>query len=99
MEFRGFQWDRGNRDKSRLKHGVLSEEAEQCFFNNPLVTVDTRHSTEAEVRYALLGETDSGRRLFIAFTVRGNLVRVISARPMHQKEEKFYEEERKRTSL
>lgn len=96
MEFSGFQWDRGNRDKSRLKHGVSQEEAEQCFFNNALVTIDTKHSSESEIRYALLGETDDKRLLFVAFTTRENLVRVISARPMHRKEEEFYEEERKK---
>ena len=99
MEFSGFQWDRGNRDKSRLKHGVSPEEAEECFFKDPLIVVDVRHSTEAETRYILLGETNSDRRLFVAFTMRGVLVRVISARPMHWKEEKYYEEEKKKSSI
>ena len=99
MEFSGFQWDQGNRDKSRLKHGVVPEEAEQCFFNDPLIVVDAKHSTEVETRYILLGETDSGRRLFVAFTMMGVMVRVISARPMHWKEEKYYEEEKKKSSI
>lgn len=96
MEFGGFQWDRGNRDKSRLKHGVLPEEAEECFFNDPLIAVDTKHSTDAERRYALMGETDAGKRLFVAFTMREDFVRVISARPMHRKEREHYEEEGKK---
>lgn len=96
MEFSGFQWDRGNRDKSRLKHGVTPEEAEECFLNDPLITVDTKHSTDAEIRYALLGETEEGKRMFVAFTMRGNLARVISARPMHRKERERYEEEGKK---
>ncbi len=99
MEFSGFQWDDGNRDKSRLKHGVLPKDAEECFFNDPVITVDTKHSTEEEVRYALLGETDEGKRLFIAFTMRDKLVRVVSARPMHRKERQYYEEERKKSAL
>ncbi|MBI2982078.1 MAG: BrnT family toxin [Deltaproteobacteria bacterium] len=99
MEFGGFEWDHGNRDKSRLKHGILPEEAEQCFFNDPWIVVDEKHSTEEEKRYILLGETDAKRRLFIAFTMRGVLVRVISARPMHWKEERYYEEEKKKASL
>lgn len=99
MEFGGFQWDNGNRDKSRLKHGVLPQEAEECFFNDPLITEDTKHSTEEEMRYALLGETDEGKQLFVAFTMRGELVRVISARPMHRKERSYYEEEREKSAL
>ena len=96
MEFSGFQWDRGNRDKSRLKHGVAVEAAEQWFYNDPMVAVDVRHSTELEKRYILLGETDEDRKLFIAFTMRDDWVRVISARPMHEKERKYYEEQRER---
>ena len=99
MEFSGFQWDQGNRDKSRLKHGVSPEEAEECFSNDPLIVVDAKHSTEVEARYILLGETDSRRRLFVAFTMREVMVRVISARPMHWKEEKYYEEEKKKSSI
>lgn len=99
MEFSGFQWDRGNRDKSRLKHGVSTEETEQCFFNFTVVAMDTKHSTEEEIRYVLLGETDAGRKLFVSFTMRDVLVRVISARPMHRKEEKFYEEEKGKPSI
>lgn len=96
MEFGGFQWDRGNRDKSRLKHGVTPKEAEQCFFNDPMVAVDIKHSTELETRYILLGETDEDRKLFVAFTMRGVLARVISVRPMHEKERKYYEEQREK---
>lgn len=42
-----------------------------------------------------MGETDGQRRLFVSFTMRDNLVRVISSRPMHRKEREFYEEEKK----
>jgi uncharacterized DUF497 family protein len=87
----GFDWDDGNRDKNRLKHNVLNGECEDVFFNQPLVIVDdTRHS-EDEKRSAAFGVTDSGRRLIVIFTQRENLIRVISARNMHNKERKFYE--------
>jgi len=99
MEFSGFQWDRGNRDKSRLKHGVSAEETEQCFFNFNMVVGDDKHSTEQEMRYVLLGETDARRKLFISFTMRSAFVRIISARPMHWKEEKVYEEEKRKNSI
>lgn len=96
MEFSGLQWDQGNRDKSRLKHGVSAEEAEQCFFHDPMIVVDTKHSTAMELRYVLMGETDKGTRLFVSFTMRERLVRVISARPMHRKERLFYDEEKQK---
>ncbi len=91
----GFDWDAGNARKNRDKHGVSREEAEQIFFNTPLLLVsDTAHSIE-EIRFHALGITDRGRRLHITFTLRGNgrLIRVISARDMSRKERRIYEQE------
>ena len=82
----GFDWDpTGNWRKSELKHGVAIAEAQEALLNDPLCQVDTRHSDD-EQRYVALGTTNEGRRLFVAFTVRRNHVRVISARPMSRKE-------------
>ena len=36
------------------------------------------------------------RRLFVVFTLRGNLIRVISARSMNKKERELYDEEIKK---
>ena len=69
-------------------------EAEQLFFNTPLLMLeDSAHST-SETRLHALGKTDEGRRLHITFTLRamGTLIRVISARDMHRNERRFYEE-------
>ncbi len=86
-----FQWDHGNERKSSDKHHVSKEEAEQVFFNHPLLLLqDTAHS-QKEVRFHALGKTDKNRRLHISFTIRKTNVRVISARPMHKKERKDYE--------
>ncbi len=87
----GFQWDEGNLEKNWLTHKVSPAECEQLFFNQPLiVAADIAHS-EAEERFFALGQTDGGRLLFIAFTVRDDLIRVISARDMSRKERKEYE--------
>ena len=69
-------------------------EAEQVFFNEPLlVIVDTKHS-EGEGRFHALGKTNEHRSLHITFTLRnaGESIRVISARDMHRKERKIYEQ-------
>lgn len=44
-----------------------------------------------EARYYALGRTDQDRLLFVAFTVRRSLIRVISAREMTRRERGFYE--------
>jgi uncharacterized DUF497 family protein len=51
---------------------------------------DTAHSQE-EDRFYALGQTDAQRRLFVVFTMRGSLIRVISARVMNRREKKAYE--------
>ena len=89
-----FDWDVGNERKSHDKHGVSQSEAEQIFFNDPLlVLADPRHS-EQEARWHALGKTNEGRVLHITFTLRdGNkALRVISARDMHRKEKAVYEQ-------
>lgn len=90
----GFDWDAGNARKSAEKHGVTKAEAEQVFFNQPLLVLsDEKHSNE-EQRYHALGKTDGGRSLHISFTLRSHntLIRVISARDMHRKEKLIYEQ-------
>lgn len=88
----GFDWDEGNRDKNWRKHRVTAGECEEVFFKLPLLhQPDPLHSQE-EHRYFVLGQTNAGRYLFIAFTVRNNRVRVISARYMNQKEKAIYEQ-------
>lgn len=90
----GFQWDEGNARKSADKHGVAQSEAEQIFFNSPLLLVSDQKHSHREPRYHALGATDTGRLLHIAFTMRsaGTQIRVISARDMHRKEKAVYEQ-------
>lgn len=89
----GFEWDAGNGRKNE-KYGVSMAEAEQVFFNIPLLLLaDARHSQQ-EAHHHALGRTDEGRLLHITFTLRkaGSLIRVISARDMHRKERTIYEQ-------
>jgi uncharacterized DUF497 family protein len=91
----GFEWDEGNSRKNVAKHGVTQSEAEQVFFNEPLLIVqDVGHSV-LEARQHALGWTDTGRLPHITFTLRdaGRLIRVISARTMSRKERRRYEQE------
>jgi uncharacterized protein len=89
----GFQWDEGNARKSTQKHAVTQAEAEQVFFNLPLLVLPDTHHSHDEIRYHALGATDGQRQLHITFTLResGTLIRVISARDMHRKERFIYE--------
>jgi len=88
----GFDWDDGNLQKSWELHRVEFWEAEEIFFNEPVVIkADVKHSRQ-ESRYMALGRTESGRLLFISATVRRSLIRVISTRDMTRTEVRTYEQ-------
>lgn len=89
----GFNWDDGNARKNE-NHGVSMAEAEQVFFNAPLLLLGDAAHSQKELRLHALGKTDDGRMLHITFTLRQSsaLIRVISARDMHRKEKAVYEQ-------
>src|SRR2546422_11650688 len=73
-------------------HQVSQGECEQVFFNRPLVLAPDLEHSEREARYAALGRTHAARGLAVVFTIRGTLVRVISARDMSRRERRIYEQ-------
>jgi uncharacterized DUF497 family protein len=86
----GFEWDKHAALKKWGEHRVAPQECEGVLFNSPLVVgSDLKHSA-GEPRYYCLGGTDAGRMLYLVFTVRGSLIRVISARDVNRKEKEVY---------
>ncbi len=94
----GFDWDEDNAGKNWERHRVTPEEAEDVFFHQPLVVRnDARHS-KREKRYYALGQTSIGRELFVAFTIRKQLIRVISVRDMNRNEKEIYGRQEEKNS-
>jgi uncharacterized DUF497 family protein len=89
----GFQWDDGNSEKNWVVHQVSRSECEQFFFNQPFIVRDDGKHSLAEKRYFALGQTDQARKLFLVFTIRRSLIRVISARDMSKREREVYANE------
>ncbi len=85
----GFDWDEGNSDKNWILHQVSKNECEQVFFNAPIIVGDDKFHSQSELRWFLLGKTDNKRQLFIVFSIRDKLIRVISARNMSKKASKI----------
>jgi uncharacterized DUF497 family protein len=94
MKISGFHWDEGNLDKCQ-KHGLSVDEIEYVLANAPHIAPDFRHSTD-EQRWIAVGRTPSRRAAFVAFALRGiegeTWVRAVSARFMHSKEVRRYEQ-------
>ena len=87
----GFEWDKGNAFKNWLKHGVAQGETEEVFLHEPLLLFEDEKHSDHEDRFLAFGRTDAGRQLVIAFTIRKNQIRIISARNMNKKERGAYE--------
>ncbi len=85
-----FDWDDGNLGKCR-KHGLTREGIEGFFRARPRVAPDPKHS-QAEQRFIAVGRTSEGRAAFVAFCWRGHRIRPISARYMHAREVRRYED-------
>lgn len=90
----GFDWDQANTEKIWGKHKVSPFECEQIFFNQPLIVAPDEAHSQIEPRFYALGRTDGDRRLFLVFTVRRNLIRVVTARPMNRAEREVYSHEK-----
>lgn len=95
-----FEWDERNINKNWEKHKVKYEESEEIFFNNPIIVdIEKSKILYREDRKIAYGVTNTDRLIFIAFTVRNNKIRVISARDMSRKERRFYEDTKKAAGL
>lgn len=95
----GFEWDKGNVDKSYKKHGITPNEAEEVFLDKHLsVEKDIKHQ-EQEERYIAIGKRTEGKTLFIIFTLRNNMIRIISVRAANKKERRLYEKAKENSKI
>lgn len=94
-----FEWDKGNLEKSRRKHGVTLEEAESVFSDPSLLIIADQKHSGAEERFAIVGKSKEGKSLFIVFTWRAGKIRIISARRMHRKEVERYGKTKKNSQV
>lgn len=83
-----FEWDDEKNQINIRKHGVCFEDAIMVFNDdNRIELYDEAHSS-FEDRFAVIGIAN--RLLFVNYTVRKNVYRIISARIANKKEKKLY---------
>ena len=80
MQSDKFEWDDKKAAGNPRDHGVTFEMARDVFSDSFVVEWIDDGQDESEERFAALGMVDN-RLLFVAFTMRGERVRIISARP------------------
>ena len=93
MKYLKFDWDQWNAQKNEAKHGISALEAESTFHDDKLkIFHDLKHSTKREKRWVCYGKSGYHNILMIAFTIRRDKLRIISARKSSRKERDIYEE-------
>jgi hypothetical protein len=86
-----FEWDKSKAKKNLLKHGISFADAFAVFEDPNAVTLED-HGADEE-RYVTIGMDAFGCVLVVAYTWRGDNIRIISARKAVRSEVKEYESE------
>ena len=89
-----FEWDRMKAARNAIVHGVRFPEAASVFFDEfAIFESDPDHSDE-ENRYVVLGTSIRQKILLVVHVLRGERIRLISARPATPIERSQYDEKR-----
>jgi uncharacterized DUF497 family protein len=85
-----YEWDEVKRQSNIDRHKVDFIDVLPLFANPEAIRLEDNRRDYGEIRYILLGEIDE--RLFqIAYTIRGSVIRLISARRGNKRERRIYE--------
>jgi len=85
-----FQFDPTKATSNLKKHGVSFADAEGVFYD-PLAVHQVDPDSEDEERFVAVGMGSAGVVLVIVYTLRGEEIRLISARRATRHEVKSYE--------
>ena len=87
-----FDWDENKAAINLSEHRVSFDEAKTIFYDTlHAVFYDLKHSDDEE-RYIAIGHSANSRLLFVSYTERANVIRLISAREATRREREQYEE-------
>jgi len=85
-----YQWDPAKATANLKKHGVEFADAVGVFDDPGTITIEDPDS-EGEQRFLAIGLDVLGRLIVVAFTYRGDDLRLISARKATRREISIYE--------
>jgi len=85
-----FEWDSAKELANRTKHGLDFRTAAKVFLDPYVIEFDDLDAA-GELRFNAIGLVD-GRMLFVSYTMRGDVVRIISARGADSHEKRKYHE-------
>jgi uncharacterized protein len=86
-----FEWDAVKAARNEADHGVTFEMARDVFKDPFAIELLDDREDYGEDRYVIIGMV-SNRLLFVAYTMRGEAIRIISARGAEPHERRQYQE-------
>jgi uncharacterized DUF497 family protein len=86
-----FEWDAKKAEANRRKHGIEFLDAVIVFDGERAITL---LENPMEERYVTSGMDAQGRVLAVSYALRGNTIRIISARKATSRERAQYEDKR-----
>jgi uncharacterized protein len=92
MQWVAFEWDHSKDLANRRKHRVGFAEGSTVFGDPLSITVSDPDHADDEDRFVIIGASSQRRLLVVIHTVRGQRIRLISARPATRHERRKYEE-------
>ena len=87
-----FEWDNDKNSKNKEKHKVGFEEAKTVFDDKDAIEFEAVRN--GEYRIVRIGKTAAKFILLVVYTMRGMVVRLISARHANKKERNLYMEQK-----
>jgi uncharacterized protein len=88
-----FEWDRRKDSANRRKHNIGFAEASTVFDDPLSITIPDPDHGEEEERYLIIGMSSTQSLLVVIHTVRGERIRLISARSATRHEKDAYQED------
>ena len=85
-----FQWDAYKAEDNQFKHHVSFEEATEVFDDPIMLILDDEWHSGDEDRFIAVGVTQAARLLVVVYTMRGDTIRIISARDAMARERRRY---------
>ena len=83
-----FEWDENKRQANVKKHGIDFVDAIEVFNDPAAYTSLSRHTTN-EHRYVIVGSVQ-GTLIAVIYTLRGEAIRIISARAARRSERQIH---------
>jgi uncharacterized protein len=87
-----FTWDARKAKANLKKHGVTFTEAATAFADPLSITIPDPEHSDIEERFILIGQSQHQHLVVVAHVERGDVIRIISARPANRRERTAYEE-------